>query len=177
MGATRFMNAAPEALKAKLAAAIPQRTARAATVTGDPIRARRIAANHDFIRQHGQAAWRAKRSGLPYTPAKAQRTKAAAKPKTAKPKPAAKIDTLSAWVIRRMGTQAQIDALNAQEAAEEAAQRQARSPEGAAALASAIRRNTAAVNGNGKTMTSQAAIDRTWQDAHEKVARETGRTR
>ncbi len=107
---------------------------------------------------------------------KRERTRKA-KAAAPKPKPAAKIDTLSAWVIRRMGTQAQIDALNAQEAAEEAAQRQIRSPEGAAALASAIRRNTAAINGNGRAVTSQAAIDRTWQEAHERVARETGRIR
>jgi hypothetical protein len=104
---------------------------------------------------------------------RARKAKAAAP----KPKPAAKIDGISAWAIRINGTQAQRDALAAQVAAEEAAQRQIRSPEGAAALASAIRRNTAAVNGNGKTMTSQAAIDRTWQEAHERVARETGRTR
>lgn len=92
---------------------------------------------------------------------RARKAKAAAP----KPKPAAKIDTLSAWVIRRMGTQAQIDALNAQEAAEEAAQRQIRSPEGAAALASAIRRNTAAVNGNGRSATPAGEAQNVWARA------------
>lgn len=111
----------------------------------------------------------------------------ARQPKAAAPKPkqAAKIDGLSAWAIRAQGTKAQIDALNAQEAAQHNASCRCQSCEavkgggqsGAEALASAIRRNTAAINGNGRAVTSQAAIDRTWQEAHERVARETGRIR
>lgn len=82
-----------------------------------------------------------------------------------KPKPAAYIDGISAWAIGINGTQAQRDALAAQEAAEEAAQRQARSPEGAAALASAIRRNTAAVNGNGRSATPAGEAQNVWARA------------
>lgn len=110
---------------------------------------------------------------------RAQIRKAKAAAPKPKPKPAARIDGIQAWVIRRMGTQAQIDALNAQEAAEEAAERQARSPEGARELAALIKQhapNASTAPGNKPTM-SQAEISRTWQEAHAKVARETGRIR
>lgn len=102
-----------------------------------------------------------------------------------KPKPAANIDGMSAYVIRRMGTQAQIDALNASEAAEhgagcrcqscEAVKRNATSK--AASPAATLRRNVApkpAPNATKPAM-SQAQIDAMWRDAHERVARETGR--
>lgn len=88
-----------------------------------------------------------------------------AKAAAPKPKPAAKIDGIRAWAIRQTGTQAQIDALNAQEAAEEAAARQTRSPEGAAALAGAIRRNTALVNGNGRSATPAGEARDAWSRA------------
>ena len=96
---------------------------------------------------------------------RAQIRKAKAAAPKPKPKPAAKIDGIRAWAIRQTGTQAQIDALDAQEAAEEAAERQARSPEGAAALASAIRRNTALANGNGRSATPAGEAQDVWSRA------------
>lgn len=96
---------------------------------------------------------------------RAQIKKERARQPAPKPKPAAKIDGMKAWVIRSTGTQAQIDALNAQEAAEEVAQRQIRSPEGAAALASAIGRNAAAVNGNGQSATPAGDAQDVWSRA------------
>lgn len=92
---------------------------------------------------------------------RARKAKAAAP----KPKPAAYIDGVSAWAIRINGTQAQRDALDAQEAAEEAAQRKARSPEGTAALASAVRRNTALINDNGRSATPAGEAQNVWARA------------
>lgn len=105
-----------------------------------------------------------------------------------KPKPAAKIDGMSAWVIRRLGTQAQIDALNAQEAAEHGAGCRCQSCEAvkrntastAARPAATVRRTVApkpAPRATKPAAQSQAEIAASWAAAHDKVARETGRIR
>lgn len=106
-----------------------------------------------------------------------------------KPKPAAKADTRPAFVIRSIGSQAEIDALNAREAAEHPAACRCqsceivkgRSASGASVLAGNIRRNTALLNGPSakpkSDKLSQAEIDATWREAHARVARDSGRTR
>lgn len=96
---------------------------------------------------------------------RAQIRKAKAAAPKPKPKPAARIDDIQAWVIRQHGTQAQIDALNAQEAAEEAAARQARSPEGEAALQNAVRHHTALLAGNGRPATPAGEAQDVWSRA------------
>lgn len=79
-----------------------------------------------------------------------------------KPKPAAKIDGMKAWAIRSRGTQAEIDALNALEAAEEAAREEA---EGAKALARNIHFNTLALNGTGKSAAAGEDPQAVWSRA------------
>lgn len=117
-----------------------------------------------------------------------RKTKAAA-PKAAAPKAPRRFSTEEAIIIRMRGTQAQREALSRQEAAEHPDSCHCRScenvkyhsrsrgAEGARELAALIKQhapNASTAPGNKPTM-SQAEISRTWQEAHAKVARETGR--
>lgn len=119
-----------------------------------------------------------------------RKTKAAT-PKAAAPKAPRRFSTEEAIIIRMRGTQAQREALSRQEAAEHPDSCHCRScenvkyhsrsrgAEGARELAALIKRHAPNANtapGNKPAM-SQAEISRTWQEAHAKVARETGRIR
>lgn len=119
------------------------------------------------------------------------RKEQARKTKAAAPKAPRRFSTEEAIIIRMRGTQAQREALSRQEAAEHPDSCHCRScenvkyhsrsrgAEGARELAALIKRhapNASTAPGNKPTM-SQAEISRTWQEAHAKVARETGRIR